>query len=202
MTEPGEGEGAQTPDDNARLRDGALALSLVSLAQLNDLKQLIDGRSQPVNYANLLAEIAKPRNFGLRRFRGRRGRGRFSARDGWARLDRRKTAPFAGLWAWLTLNSPPNTSRCTDCNAPGSELPSRASCTFRSRRFATSRATTSGFSSNRSDVSGRRDTSVSNRQRPATPPIWSRVCRANRPRVRATVERDPHVSCPRSTARR
>lgn len=98
MTEPDEGEGAETSEDNARLRDGALHFHSYTLAQLNDLKQLIDGRSQPVNYANLLAEIAnretkesiEPAVPGVP--------GRFSASDGWAGwIDaKRRRSPIYG----------------------------------------------------------------------------------------------------------
>ena len=84
MTEPGEGEGAQTPDDSTRLRDGALHFRSYSLAQLNDLKQLIDGKSQPVNYANLLAEIANRETHESIDSAGPGVHGRFSASDSWA----------------------------------------------------------------------------------------------------------------------
>jgi membrane associated rhomboid family serine protease len=81
MTEPTEGDGAAvTPDETARLRDGSLDFSSYSLAQLNDLKQVIDGKSQPANYANLLAEIARRETPDLE---SSSTRGRFSARDGW-----------------------------------------------------------------------------------------------------------------------
>jgi membrane associated rhomboid family serine protease len=70
------------PGSDARPRDGALDFSSYSIAQLRDLLLLIDAQTQPLNHANLLAEIARrdadagpPANDGVR--------GRFTARGGW-----------------------------------------------------------------------------------------------------------------------
>lgn len=82
MTEPG-GEGGPTPDDDARQRDGSLDFRSYSLAQLNDLKQVIDARSQPLNYANLLTAIASRETPASDDSSGPGVRGKFSAREGW-----------------------------------------------------------------------------------------------------------------------
>jgi len=82
MTDTPGGEGGPTTPDSDERRDGAIDFHSFSLAQLTDLKRVIDPATQPVNYANLLAAITN-RELPKSEDPGSGARGMFSARDGW-----------------------------------------------------------------------------------------------------------------------
>ncbi len=91
----GESGTPATPQSEARPHDGTLDVSSYSLAQLHDLRQLIDPQTQPHNHANLMAEIE--RRSGAERDLTRGVRGRFTRRDGlagWIEAKHRKSPVY------------------------------------------------------------------------------------------------------------
>lgn len=77
----GESGNTGNPSSEAGPRDGTLDFSSYSLAQLQDLQQVIDPQSRPLNHANLLAEIAR-RSGSAELAPDDGARGRFTRHDG------------------------------------------------------------------------------------------------------------------------